>query len=45
MLTDDTIYRLRAMGYTTEIRGTSDSAAAAMTGVDDCLSTPVTFAS
>ena len=30
MLTDDTIYRLRAMGYTTEIRRTSDSAAVAI---------------
>ena len=33
MLTDDTIYRLRAMGFETEY-----SAAAAVTGVDDCLS-------
>ena len=44
VLTDDTIYRLRSMGYTTEIRGTSDSAAAAVTGVNDCLSlTPVSM--
>ena len=33
MLTDDTIYRLRAMGFETEY-----GAAAAVTGVDDCLS-------
>ena len=34
MLTDDTIYRLRAMGFETEY----SDAAAAVTGVDDCLS-------
>ena len=33
MLTDDTIYRLRAMGFETEY-----SASTAVTGVDDCLS-------